>query len=135
MQNYVVARHIDGRLVKGATMNVDATKTSCHVRTADGRSIEVHFSELKALFFVKSLAGDPSHNEGMEAQPSDLRLRGSHLLDIRFADGERMVALANRFPPVGPYFFVVPVDTRSNNVRVLVNRAQIASLEKVSTAA
>jgi hypothetical protein len=83
---------------------------------------------------VKSLEGDAAHDEAMSAAPADPRARGSHLIEMRFRDGERLVAFANRYPPAGAFFFVVPVDTGSNNIRILVNRAQLVSVDKVAHA-
>jgi hypothetical protein len=135
MTNKVVARFASGRLVKGVSLNVDPTKPSCHVRTADGAMHEVKFAELKALFFVKSLDGDPAHTESTEVAESDPRVRGSHVIEFRFRDGERLVALANRYPPLGALFFVVPVDSKSNNIRILVNRAHVSSMDRLGKAA
>ena len=133
--NKVVARHADGTIVKGTSMNVDVSKPTIHVRTSDGKMTGVRLADLKALFFVKSLEGDSAHNEAMAAAPADPRARGSHLIEMRFRDGERLVAFANRFPPAGAFFFVVPVDSASNNVRILVNRAELHSIEKATEAA
>ena len=87
-------------------------------------------SALKALFFVKSLDGDAAHNEAMSVEADDPRARGSHLVELRLKDGERMVAFANRFPPLGAVFFLVPVDAKSNNLRILVNRAEVLSISR-----
>ena len=133
--NKVVARFADGRLVKGVSMNVDAAKPTLHVRTADGRMEEIRLADLKALFFVKSLDGDAEHNEAMSAEPADPRARGSHLIELRFRDGERLVAFANRYPPLGAYFFLVPVDPKSNNLRILVNREQVVAIDRLNSAA
>ncbi len=124
----IVARFIDGRLIKGTSMDVDPAKPACHIRTPDGAIYTVELSELKALFFVKSLSGDADHSEGMDLEPADRRQFGSSLVELTFADGERMVGLANRASPNGNYFFVLPVDSRSNNIRVLVNRAALKSI-------
>ena len=56
-------------------------------------------------------------------------------MELRFTDGERLVAFANRFPPLGAFFFLLPVDPKSNNIRMLVNRAQVASIERFTHAA
>ena len=133
--NKVVARFADGRIAKGVSMNVDITKPTCHVRTSDGKMEEVRLADLKALFFVKSLDGDSAHNEAMAAEATDSRARGSILVELRFTDGERLVAFANRFPPLGAYFFLVPVDPKSNNIRILVNRAQVVSIDRLTQAA
>jgi hypothetical protein len=71
----------------------------------------------------------------MDAAAADPRGRGAQLVELRFKDGERMVAFANRFPPVGKFFYVVPVDTKSNNIRILVNLAQLRSVSRLQTAA
>ena len=128
MINTVVARFIDGRLIKGTTMDVDPGKPSCHIRTRDGAIYTVELSELKALFFVKSLSGDAKHSEGMELEPADRRQFGSALVELTFADGERMIGLTNRATPNGAFFFVLPVDSRSNNIRILVNRSALRSI-------
>jgi hypothetical protein len=135
MSNKVVARFADGRLVKGVSMNVDASKPTLHVRTTEGKMEEIRLAELKALFFVKSLEGDSTHDEAMAAERADPRARGSHLVELRFRDGERLVAFANRFPPLAAFFFLVPVDTKSNNIRILVNREQVVSIDRANHAA
>ncbi|HJU72653.1 MAG TPA: hypothetical protein VJ717_02830 [Gemmatimonadaceae bacterium] len=128
MVNQVVARFIDGRLIKGTSLDVDPAKPACHIRTPDGAVYIVELSELKALFFVKSLSGDSKHDEGMELKAADRRQFGSALVELTFVDGERMIGLTNRATPNGTYFFVLPVDSRSNNIRVLVNRSALKSI-------
>ncbi|MEW5919042.1 MAG: hypothetical protein AB1762_21745, partial [Gemmatimonadota bacterium] len=65
MVNQVVARFIDGRLIKGTSIDVDQGKPNCHIRTPDGAVYTVELSDLKALFFVKSLSGNAQHDEAM----------------------------------------------------------------------
>jgi hypothetical protein len=60
---------------------------------------------------------------------------GSYSIELEFADGERLVGLTVRFPPVRPFFFVLPADARSNNVRVLVNRAAVKRMSQPPPAA
>lgn len=128
MVNQVVARFIDGRLIKGTSLDVDPAKPACHIRTPEGAVYTVELSEIKALFFVKSLAGDAKHDEATQLQPEDRRQFGSALIELTFQDGERMVGLTNRATPKGNFFYVLPVDPRSNNIRVLVNRAALKSI-------
>ena len=56
-------------------------------------------------------------------------------MELRFRDGERLVAFVNRFPPLAAFFFLVPVDTKSNNIRILVNREQVVSIDHANHAA
>lgn len=130
MQNDVVAHYLDGTIVKGISMDVAPGKTFCHIRTDEGTS-KVEFKDLKALYFVKDLVGDPERNDSQEVQEDDIRRRGSRLLEIVFKDDERLVVLCNSFPPKTERFFVLPVDMDSNNQRIMVNRDAVVSISEL----
>ena len=132
MNNQVVARLRDGRTVKGASLDVDPGRPNCHVRTPDGKTVEVQLKDLKALFFVRSLEGDSTRDENRTPDPEDLRNRGLTHVAMTFEDGEVMVGLTIRCPPTRPFFFVLPVDAKSNNVRMLVNREAVVSMEPIA---
>lgn len=133
MVNSIVARYIDGRVIKGTSLDVAQDRPNCHVRTASGM-VDVELKDLKALFFVKSLEGNKDHTDGDTIEPTDPRLRGAKLIEVKFHDGERVVGLAMRYPPNKPYFFLIPVDTVSNNLRILVNREQVGSMSVLAGA-
>ena len=123
---------LNGHLVKGRCLDVSPDKPVCHVITADEGTVTVTMADLKALFFVKSLAGDAAYQEHRTPDHQDPRARGSRLLEVRFKDGEHLVGLAPTYQPSRPFFFLNPVDPKSNNVRVLINRAAVESVEPVS---
>lgn len=133
--NAIVARFADGRTVKGMSLDVAPERPTCHIRTDSGEMVMVELKDLKALFFVKSLDGNKDHVEGDAIASSDPRLRGAKLVEVKFHDGERVVGLAMRYPPNKPFFFLVPVDSRSNNLRILVNQGQVGSMSVVPTSA
>jgi hypothetical protein len=129
LANEVVARYIDGRMVKGICLDVDPGRPTCHIKTADqGKMIQVKLADLKALFFVKDFAGNAAHREGTAVNPGDARGRSFSAIDLEFKDGERIVGLTARFPPIRPFFFVLPADPASNNIRILVNRAAVVRI-------
>ena len=129
MANDVVARYIDGRVVKGICLDVDPARPVCHVKTEQGM-VKVKLVELKALFFVKDLVGNSAHEEGSTVEPEDARARSFASIAIEFKDGERVTGLTARYPPVRPFFYVLPADSRSNNLRVLVNRAAVVKISQ-----
>lgn len=133
MNNLVVARFLDGRTIKGTSLDVDPAKPAFHVRPPEGTTAEVKLKDLKALFFVRSLEGDMARHEGRALAPDDPRTHGSTAVSLQFPDGEVMVGLTNRFPPNRPYFFVVPVDPESNNIRILVNRTAVKKMEPLGS--
>jgi hypothetical protein len=132
MSNNVVAHYSDGRVVKGTGMDIDPTRPVCHVRPEQGPAMEVRLRELKALFFVRSLAGNPGRSENLVPDFQDPRVRGSTVVSMRFADGEQIVGITIRYPPNRPYFYVVPVDAASNNTRILVNRDAVVSMAELT---
>jgi hypothetical protein len=125
----VVAHYIDGRVVKGTSHDIDAKRPFCHIRTVYHGTVTVRLSDLKALFFVKDLIGDGTRQESDTLETSDPRARGAYPIEVEFADGERVLGLTVRFPPVGPFFFVLPVDGQSNNVRILVNLDAVVRID------
>jgi len=128
MANEVVAHFLDGRLVKGTCLDVDPTRPTCHIKTHDRGMVQIMLAQLKALFFVRTLGGDPDYQETKTVDAGDARARGASQIEVQFADGERVVGLTTRFPPVRRFFYVLPADARSNNIRILVNRSAVESL-------
>jgi hypothetical protein len=59
----VVARYIDGRVVKGVSSDINPKRPFCHIRT-DDETLSVKLLDLKALFFVKDLVGNPKREDG-----------------------------------------------------------------------
>ncbi len=131
MAKQVVARYQNGRVLKGTSLDVDPSKPTCHVRPPREQAVEVSLKELKALFFVRTLDGNPEYREGRNVDPSDPRSVGSTVVSLRFADGENMVGLTIRYPPNRPFFYILPVDPKSNNIRALINREAVVAMEAV----
>ena len=51
MANEVVAHYLDGRVVKGVSLDVDPGRPVCHIRTPAEGTLEVKIKDLMALFF------------------------------------------------------------------------------------
>ncbi len=130
MANEVVAHYLDGRVVKGVSLDVDPGRPKCHIRTVAQGTLEVKLTELKALYFVKDLVGDSGRSDILALESGDGRARGAFPIALEFVDGEHLVGLTVRYPPVRPFFFVLPGDARSNNVRILVNRAAVKRMSQ-----
>ncbi|MBI5837195.1 MAG: hypothetical protein HZB25_08115 [Candidatus Eisenbacteria bacterium] len=129
MPNFVVARHADGRVVKGTSMDVDPSRPVCHVRTPEGVTVDVRLADLKALFFVKDLSGNAKYTDATRPDPADARLRGARTIRVTFEDGETIVGITHHFPPTRAYYFVLPLDAASNNIRVLINASRVKGVQ------
>jgi hypothetical protein len=133
MANEVVAHYLDHRVVKGHSLDVDPTKPAFHVRTAHEGVVEVKLADLKALFFVRDLAGNPARQDAADIETADARARGAVPIEVEFVDGEQLRGLTVRYPPVKPFFFILPADGASNNIRILVNRGAVRAMRQPGT--
>jgi uncharacterized protein DUF6982 len=116
----VVARYRDGKLVKGYTFDFLPSQPRFHVfaePNANGASAQVFLRDLKALFFVRDLVGDPGRRDGQSFPAGDSA--GAHV-EVRFLDGEVMAGTIEGAATDTPGFFLVPADEGSNNLRVYV---------------
>jgi hypothetical protein len=119
--NKVVARFADGRLVKGQTADFVPTKRCFHIADAASaglKPVEIQMEELKAVFFVKDLAGDPTRVDRNEFDPE--RPRTGRSIKVVFKDGEVLIGTTNGYQPNRAGFFLEPADPSSNTARCYV---------------
>lgn len=131
----VVARYLDGRLVKGYTFDFGPSQSRFHifaVPSASGSSTRVLVRDLKALFFVRDFAGDPTHQDGQRFPPGT-SMAGAHV-EVRFRDGEVMVGTVDGSTTDAQGFFLVPADSGSNNLRAYVVAAATRAVYPLPTA-
>jgi hypothetical protein len=131
----VVAHYLDGKVLKGTTQDFNPARPTFHLIPSDGTpAVEVACKLLKAVFFVKSLQGDPKRQElrGFIAGPK-ATAQGKKLA-IRFKDGEVLCGytLSHRADREG--FFLFPADADGNNLRIYVLAAATNEI-KAGTAA
>jgi hypothetical protein len=121
-QNKIVARFQDGRVLKGFSVDFLAGKEVFHLTPADAiagsKPVEVRLSELKAVFFVRVLEGNPRYEEQKEF-PSKGPAVGRKLRVV-FRDGETLLGTTQGYQPGRAGFFLIPADPKSNNERCFV---------------
>ena len=122
LQNKVVARFADGRTIKGTAVDFFPNKAVFHVIDAlappGTAPLEIRVLDLKALFFVKDLAGDPQRSRRTE--PGAPRLAVGRRIKVVFKDGEVLVGTTTGYHPDREGFFVEPEDADSNEERCYV---------------
>jgi Family of unknown function (DUF6982) len=137
VQNLVVARFRDGKMIRGITRDFGPQKKVFHVSTierhgrttVDGKVFEISLSELKAVFFVKSLEGrqDPLSLKGLMEEK--LEAPGLMKVRITFFDGEVLVGTTQGYAPEREGFFIVPLERDSNNLRIFVISSSVKKVE------
>jgi len=124
----VVAHFLDGRLVKGESFDITPGRPTCLIHTPNGQPVTVKLSDLKGLFLVREFAGKRDYEDKRTVDPNDRRGRGARWLEIKFRDGEVLTGLSTNYTDDLPVFVVVPSDDKSNNTRILINRAAVETV-------
>ena len=124
----IVVHDKNGRLFKGYSYDFSPNKPHFHLSPSVARlsprdeAVQVRIKDLKAVFFVKDFAGDPSYNE-RKCFAEDERPPGRKL-EVKFSDGEMLVGSTMAYDRRRPGFFLIPADPKSNNLKVFaVSRA------------
>jgi len=119
----VVARLRDKGKIKGETVDFHPERESFTIDPEDGTEpVRVSVSDLKALYFVRSLDGNRDYRDhGRFKGQGGVRAK----LWLEFEDGEHMAAY-----PVSPFlgkhgFYVLPTDSDSNVEKAWISRPSL----------
>jgi hypothetical protein len=136
IQNLVVARYRDGKMIRGMTHDFGPQKKAFHVSTTEkhgktynGKVFEIHFSDLKAVFFVKSLEGKQDPPPSKRLIDEKLEAPGFMKMRVTFFDGEILVGTTHGYTPEREGFFMAPLEKDSNNLRIFVISSAVKSVE------
>ena len=127
--NKVVVRYLDNRTLKGTTEDFFQNRPSFHVYVAgEATSQLVQCAELKAVFFVKDLAGDSDRQDTVGFTREANETSAGKKIAALFKDGEVLCGHTLSYTPDRPGFFVMPDDSGTNNLRVYVLRHATAKV-------
>ncbi len=128
--NKVVAHYTNGRLVKGATQDFFPNRPIFHVQPPGGdTTAEIRCKDLKAVFFVRDLVGDPKRRDLRGFLGSPTETRQGKKLAVLFKDGELLCGYTLAFSPDRDGFFMFPSDGESNNLRIYVLTAACSEVK------
>jgi len=134
IENKVVARFRDGKIIKGYTNDFFPNKDVFHISSQErGKDLtEVLVPDLKALFFVKSFEGKKDHRKHDHPDVIEkLKKTAGMKLKIVFTDGEQMLALTQGYEPGRKGFFVFSADPESNWERAYVLKQATREVTRV----
>src|SRR5688572_21919037 len=91
-----------------------------HIERVNGEIVELRTRDLKAVFFVKSLEGNPTRENvpGFVSGPAETKQ--GRKLAVRFLDEELLCGYAVSWSPEREGFFLFPADASDNNHRIWV---------------
>jgi hypothetical protein len=134
IENKVVARFRDGKILKGYTQDFFPNKDVFHLSSTErGKDLtEVLVPDLKALFFVKSFEGKKEHRKHDHPDVVEKLSKIAGIkLKIVFTDGEQMLALTQGYDPSRKGFFIFSADPESNWERAFVLKQAIKEVTRV----
>lgn len=120
--NKIVARFVDGRILKGFTNDFTPAKDQFHF-TPDGAPAGaepqvIKREELKALFFVKDFKGNPDYKDKKDFGAA--KITSGRKIRVVFKDGEILIGTTLGYQRNRPGFFLESVDSESNIARCYV---------------
>jgi hypothetical protein len=96
----------------------------------EGRKVsEVLFSDLKAVFFVKSLEGKQNHPLTKYISEEKAEPGTQMKVKITFFDGETLIGTTQGYAPEREGFFIVPLEEDSNNLRIFVMSKAVKTVD------
>lgn len=107
----VAARYLDGRVTKGRAIDFAANADLTLIASGNDEEVRIPAGELKALFFIKDIEGNPEREERKSFR--DSQLLGKRVWVI-FHDGEEMAGWSQSFRRGKHGFYLFPTDPRSN---------------------
>jgi hypothetical protein len=124
----VVVRFVDGKLLRGYSNHFHPDAAHLHlspeVNCAAGDRLLVPIARLKAVFFVRDLAGNAEH---VASNVFDHTPR-ARKVEVTFRDDEVMTGSTLNYKPQGQGFYLMPANSRGNNQRVYVVLAAVRHL-------
>jgi len=90
--------------------------------------IEIKFSSLKAVFFVKDFIGNKDYKK-IRTFNVDLKITPSQRkLIVNFSDGENLYGTSHTYGRYKVGFFVYPIDPEDNSERIFVVHSAVNSV-------
>lgn len=125
----LVLRFRNKKIVKGTTYKLDPHSLGFYLvplePQGDEERMYVHFSDLKAIYFVRDFEGKFDSSEAVQDYPAE-----GQEARVAFEDGEIIEGRTlHHFDPACLRFFLAPKEKRGNNISVLVERSALKGLE------
>ncbi len=119
-RNRVVVRYKSGRTLKGYTHDFKPLVDAFHLVDQTGNTHTVKCQDLKAVFFVKTFAGNSKYEEKKHfTQVNCAALKGLKV-KLTFLDGEMIRGFSLGYGRDRVGFYLIPIDPSSNNDRIYV---------------
>lgn len=123
----VIIRFKDGRKLKGYVRDFFSGASGFGFRKKlSDKETSLVIDDLKAVFFVRDLDGNPGYTEKKEFS-GDQDYAGKKVR-VTYRDGEVAFGTVLSYNPERPGFLMVPSDENSNNLKIFVVASAVKEL-------
>jgi len=132
LKRKAVVKYQNGEIIKGWIEEFKPERESFIlfplIEYSEEGSLEIKFSSLKAVFFVKDFTGDKDYkkvrtfNVDFNITPSQRKLI------VNFKDGEHLYGTSHGYGRYKIGFFMYPIDPKDNSERIFVVRSAAESV-------
>lgn len=128
-ESKLVVRYLNGRVVKGRTLDFSSTKDSFHILSDDDpqNPVEIRLGQVKAVFFVKDFIGNREYDERKDFDGRSQML--GKKIQVSFPDGEVLSGRAEVYMPNRKGFMLFPADPKSNTEKVFVVNSSVKEVK------
>jgi len=132
LKKKTVVKYQDGEIIKGWIEEFKPERESFIllplIEYSEEERMEIKFSSLKAIFFVKDYIGNKDYKK-VRTFNVDLKITPSQRkLLVNFLDGEHLYGTSHSYGRYKVGFFVYPIDPKDNSERIFVIHKAIESV-------
>ena len=131
----IVAKYQNGEITKGWIADFRPDRDSFTffplIEYSEEEMLEIKFSSLKAVFFVKDFAGNKNYKKVRKFDVKTKVTPGQRKLIVKFKDGENLYGTSHSYGRYKIGFFVYPIDPKDNNERIFVIHSAVESLRLI----
>jgi len=131
--NKVVLKYQDGKIVKGWLNSFNPNREIFFINPlkeySDKIKIDINLQDLKAVYFVKDFIGDKEYQKVRNFDNYNPTTPSERRIIVYFKDGEALYGTSYSYNPTKTGFFVYPVDSMDNNIRIFAVNSAIEKVE------
>ena len=132
LKKKAVVRYQNGEIIKGWVEDFRPDRESFIlfplIEYSEEERMEIKFSSLKAVFFVKDFIGNKNYKK-VRTFNGDYKITPSQRkLIVNFKDGEHLYGTSHSYGRYKVGFFVYPIDPKNNSERIFAVNSAVESV-------
>jgi len=132
LKKKVVVKYKNGEIIKGWVEDFRPDRESFIlfplIEYSEEERIEIKFSSLKAVFFIKDFIGDKNYKKVRTFDIDSKITPSQRKLIVNFVNGEHLYGTTHSYGKYKVGFFVYPIDPKDNSDRMFVIHKAIESV-------